>query len=74
MKKYLFATLFAVIGLFTMDASAATSSAITSNNAIELQENMYLSNEMDADDCTYLGIYDVYVDGCYVGTYHVYAC
>jgi hypothetical protein len=52
--------------------------AATPNKAIEWQSNMMLSDTKTKpaadDECYYLGIYDVYVDGIYIGTYHVWLC
>jgi ribosomal protein L9 len=68
MKKVFFILIFAFVGLF---ASASNTKATQS---IDLQSNMTIAKENVSakKGWRYLGIYDVYVDGVYQGTYHVW--
>ncbi len=72
MKKLFFTLALATLGIFAQANTVTT----TANNAIELTSNMVVSENAipssEARQLIYLGIYDVYVDGVYVGTYHVY--
>ncbi|RRA95577.1 hypothetical protein [Paenimyroides viscosum] len=71
MKKLLFTLALAITGIF---AQANTTNS--SNPKIELTNNMVVSENVlsgeEARELIYLGVYDVYVDGVYIGTYHVY--
>lgn len=71
MKKLFFTLALATFGFF---AQASTSTI--ANEAIELSSGMVVSENVlstsQAKQLIYLGLYDVYVDGVYVGTYHVY--
>ncbi|MFW0717202.1 hypothetical protein [Pedobacter sp. N23S346] len=73
MKKLFFTLALATVGFF---AQANTTPVL--NNTIELTSNMVVSenalsaSEASAQDVYYLGEFDVYVDGVYIGTYHVY--
>ena len=55
---------------------ASANNDVKVNQLIELQPNMILSEEkLSAEKplVIYLGEYDVYVDGVYIGTYDLYA-
>ena len=71
MKK-VFITLVLAITVFF--AQAYTSSSI--NPTIELNSNMVVSESVlpisETQELIYLGEFDVYLDGVYIGTYHVY--
>lgn len=76
MKKFLFILIFAFVGLF---ATASSTTKAVTNTAIELKSNMVLSEtkspvkeNVKKFALYYLGVYDVYVDGVYIGTYHVF--
>lgn len=68
MKKVLLA-LTLVFAVFF--ASAKT---VPATKSIELQSNMMISKEAKVakKGWEYLGVYDVYVNGVYQGTYHVW--
>ena len=72
MKKFI---LMAAMILPCVFASAATSKKVApnANPSIELTSNMVLGQTADeVGEAIYLGVYDVYVDGVYIGTYHVF--
>jgi hypothetical protein len=75
MKKFLFTAL--LVFAFTFTTSAATTSEVEPIQSIELTENMIIANPgdiVDEDDCTYAGVYAVYVNGRFAGFYDVYIC
>lgn len=71
MKRVFFTLVLALTGLF-----ASANSEVPVNRSIELQPNMILSEEKlsleEAREAYYLGRFDVYVNGVYIGTYDVY--
>jgi hypothetical protein len=71
MKKAFLTLAFALTGLF-----ANANNEISVAQSIELQSNMIISEEKlsaeEAREVYYLGRFDVYVDGVYIGTYDVY--
>jgi hypothetical protein len=71
MKKVFFTLALALTGLF-----ASANNDVNVNQSIELQSNMILSEDKlsaeEARDIYYLGRFDVYIDGVYIGTYDVY--
>jgi hypothetical protein len=71
MKKVFFTLALALTGLF-----ASANNDVKVNQSIELQSNMILSEDKlsaeEARDIYYLGRFDVYIDGVYIGTYDVY--
>ena len=71
MKKVFFTLALALTGLF-----ASANNDVKINQSIELRSNMILSEDKlsaeEARDIYYLGRFDVYIDGVYIGTYDVY--
>jgi opacity protein-like surface antigen len=75
MKKFLFTAILALSLTFT--TSAATATEATPIQSIELTENMVINTygeTLNDEDCDYIGVYDVFVDGVYIGRYDVYIC
>lgn len=75
MKKFFLTAVFALAFLFTTTINANIEEPFISN--IELEENMIVADDNAAvaeEDCTYIGRYDVFVDGEYIGRYDVYIC
>jgi hypothetical protein len=85
MKKFLFTAALAATAFFVQSGTTvnetATHATAASNRNIErldLQDNMVTSpqplsqQEMAAKKLVYLGLYDVYLNGKYIGRYHVY--
>lgn len=83
MKKFLFtaalaATVFFVQSGTTVNESATTAASNQKIERLDLQDNMVTSpqplshEEMAAKKLVYLGLYDVYLNGKYIGRYHVY--
>lgn len=76
MKKLIFGAL--LLGATTFSFAKTADTSLNSNPKVELNSNMKLvvpGQESTLDDMTKvydLGICDVYIDGVYVGTYHVY--
>lgn len=83
MKKFLFTAALAAAAFFVQSGTTVDKTATTALNQkverLDLQDNMVTSpkllsqEEMAVRKLVYLGLYDVYLNGKYIGRYHVYA-